>query len=86
MKKSHQYKLMVYLSLDVIGMIVLILLLGLNFSVDRLLFVLMILLLMVAHLVYAYRYYLKESTTKDIKEIGYHIKKVGMHTFNRFPY
>lgn len=85
MKKTHQYKLMVFLTIDIVGMILLIILLGLDFSWEKLVLVFIILLLMIGHLVYAYRYYVHERSTQDIEKIGYHIKKVGTHTFNRFP-
>ena len=50
MKKTHQYKLMVFLTIDIVGMILLIILLGLDFSWEKLVLVFIILLLMIGHL------------------------------------
>lgn len=85
MEKNHQYKLMVFLTVDIVGMIVLMIFLGLDFSLDKLILSFIIFLLMVGHLVYAYRYYRHKRSTKDLEKIGYHIKKVGNYTFNHFP-
>lgn len=85
MKKQHQMKLVIYLTLYTIGIILLIITLGLEFSFNKLALTFVIILLMVAHISYAYKYYLKESQQKDLKQLGYHIKKVGMETFNQFP-
>src|SRR5690554_3766029 len=85
MKKQHQMKLVIYLCIYALGVGVLIMDLSLNFQTQKLLYVLIILLLMGAHFTFSYRYYLKDSQTKTIDQLGYHIKRVGMETFNHFP-
>ena len=44
-----------------------------------------IFLMMIMQYIFLYRYYSQDSKAKSIDELGYHIRKIGSHTFNNYP-